>query len=48
MIVSAVVKPHSLSIEAFLEWERQQETRHELLDGEIVAMSSTRAFIEIG
>jgi Uma2 family endonuclease len=29
----------SLSVTEFLEWENQQETRHELIDGEVVAMT---------
>lgn len=37
--VNAIVKPRYLSINEFLEWENQQETRHELIDGEIVAMT---------
>lgn len=37
--MNAVVKPKYLGIPEFLEWESQQETRHELLDGEIVAMT---------
>ncbi|MDQ5907950.1 MAG: hypothetical protein QG599_41 [Pseudomonadota bacterium] len=28
-----------LGIEEFIEWENQQETRHELLEGEIIAMT---------
>lgn len=37
--MSAIVKPKHLSVIEFLEWENQQETRHELIDGEIVAMT---------
>ena len=37
--VNAIVKPKYLSVFEFLEWENQQETRHELIDGEIVAMT---------
>ena len=37
--VNAIVKPNHLNIKEFIEWENQQETRHELIDGEIVAMT---------
>ena len=37
--MNAVLKPSYLSIADFLEWENQQETRNELLEGEIVAMT---------
>lgn len=37
--VNAIVKPKYLSVFEFLEWENQQETRHELIDGEVVAMT---------
>ena len=37
--MNAVVKPRYLSASEFLEWENQQDTRHELLDGQIVAMT---------
>lgn len=37
--VNAIVKPKYLSVAEFLEWENRQETRHELIDGEIVAMT---------
>jgi Uma2 family endonuclease len=37
--MNAVLKPKPLSISEFLEWENQQETRHELLNGEIIAMT---------
>jgi len=37
--MNAVVKPKYLTAAEFLEWENQQDTRHELLDGQIVAMT---------
>jgi Uma2 family endonuclease len=37
--MNAVVKPKYFSVSEFLEWENQQDTRHELLEGEIVAMT---------
>ena len=37
--MNAVLKPIYLSIADFLERENQQETRNELLEGEIVAMT---------
>ena len=37
--MSAVARPRPLSPDEFLEWENRQENRHELLDGEIVAMT---------
>ena len=37
--MSAIVKPRPLCPAEFLEWENRQEARHELLDGEIVAMT---------
>lgn len=37
--MNAVVKPRYLSVPEFLEWENQQDTRHELLDGQIIAMT---------
>ena len=39
-----------LTFEAFLEWERHQETRHEFVDGEILAMvggSQAHAMIQV-
>ena len=41
--MNAVVKPSYLTISEFLEWENQQDTRHELLDGQIVAMTGGTA-----
>ena len=35
----AVPQPHKMTAEAYLTWEAQQETRHEYLDGQILAMS---------
>ena len=35
----AVPQPHKMTTEAYLTWEAQQETRHEYLDGQILAMS---------
>ena len=32
-------KPSYLTVSEFLEWENQQDARHELLDGQIVAMT---------
>jgi Uma2 family endonuclease len=37
--MNAVVKPQDLTVPEFLEWENRQDTRHELLDGQIVAMT---------
>ena len=37
-----MIKPHyanNLSIAEFIEWENQQDIRHELLDGQIIAMT---------
>ena len=35
----ATSQPHKMTAEAYLLWEAQQETRHEYLNGEILAMS---------
>ncbi|MEX0269171.1 Uma2 family endonuclease [Leptolyngbyaceae cyanobacterium UHCC 1019] len=35
----AVPQPHKMTADAYLTWEAQQETRHEYLDGEILAMT---------
>ena len=32
-----------MTLAEFLDWERGQPTRHELIDGEIVAMTGARA-----
>jgi Uma2 family endonuclease len=35
--------PKRVTLAEFLDWERLQSTRHELIDGEIVAMTGARA-----
>ena len=35
----AATQPQKMTAEAYLTWEAQQETRHEYLDGEVLAMS---------
>ncbi|MCB1770715.1 MAG: Uma2 family endonuclease [Candidatus Competibacteraceae bacterium] len=40
--MNAVIKPQysdDVDVAEFIEWENQQDTRHELLDGEIIAMT---------
>jgi Uma2 family endonuclease len=40
--MNVVIKPpysNDLSVAEFIEWENQQDSRHELLDGEIIAMT---------
>ena len=40
--MSALAKPRDsseLGVEEFIEWENQQDTKHELLNGEIIAMT---------
>jgi Uma2 family endonuclease len=40
--MSALANPRysrSLSVEEFIEWESQQDTKHELLNGQIIAMT---------
>ncbi len=41
--MSAIIQSQSageLGLAEFIEWENQQETRHELLNGEVIAMTS--------
>jgi Uma2 family endonuclease len=41
-MMSALAKPlysSGLSVDEFIEWENQQDTKHELLDGQIIAMT---------
>lgn len=41
-MMSALAKPlysSDLSVEEFIEWENQQDTRHELLNGQMIAMT---------
>ena len=35
----AYPSPEPMTFEAFLDWERRQETRHEFVDGQILAMA---------
>jgi Uma2 family endonuclease len=35
--------PKRVTLAEYLDWERRQPTRHELIDGEIVAMTGARA-----
>ncbi|MCB1920436.1 MAG: Uma2 family endonuclease [Candidatus Competibacteraceae bacterium] len=40
--MNVVIKPQysdDVSVAEFIEWENQQDTRHELLDGEVIAMT---------
>jgi Uma2 family endonuclease len=37
------IPPKLLTLAEYLDWERRQPTRHEFIDGEIVAMTGARA-----
>jgi len=38
----AYPRSEPMTFEAFLDWERRQETRHEFVDGQILAMPADR------
>ena len=37
--MNAVLKPSYLTVSDFLDWENEQGTKHELIDGEMIAMT---------
>ncbi|MFN9176746.1 MAG: Uma2 family endonuclease [Synechocystis sp.] len=39
MMIASPQRPASMTPEAYLDWEAQQEIRHEYIDGEILAMA---------
>ena len=38
-MINTVLKPSYLIVSDFLDWENEQELKHELIDGEIIAMT---------
>lgn len=42
-MAQAAQQPHPMSLDAFLAWEERQDTRHELQDGQVVAMAGGTA-----
>ncbi len=40
--MNAVLSPHRMTAQEYLDWETVQETKNEYIDGEIVAMSGAR------
>ncbi|MBK8538146.1 MAG: Uma2 family endonuclease [Candidatus Competibacteraceae bacterium] len=38
-MMNAVLKPSYLTVSDFLDWENEQGTKHELIDGEMIAMT---------